>query len=375
MIRAIIVDDEPLALRHLEKQLVKTGRVDVVGKYSIATDVLKEMKHLEFDVAFLDIEMPGLSGLDLADLINDWNKEIGIVFVTAYREYAVQAFELESIDYLLKPIMLERLEKTTKRLQEQLHKRHIELETASQRMDPLKIICFKEFNVYHQGVPVKWKTGKVKELFAYFFMNLHNPIQRDTLIETLWPDTEYQRAKIQLHTAISYLRKLLDNLGYPKAITFSNGSYLLDIDRFESDVHQFKKVLQQYPVITADNIAIIASMIEQYDGDYMEDNGYEWAYPKAQEIRQKLVNLLQSMVDYFDQQQNSIEKQLYLQQLVAFDPYSEHASQQLMQHYISIGNRGEAVRVYHEIKSILIKELGILPDQSTTQLYDTILNG
>lgn len=375
MIRAIIVDDEPLALRHLEKQLMKTGRVDVVGKYSIATDVLKEMKHLEFDVAFLDIEMPGLSGLDLADLINDWNKEIGIVFVTAYREYAVQAFELESIDYLLKPIMLERLEKTTIRLQEQLHLRNIEIDEVPKVKDPLKIICFKEFNVYHHGAPVKWKTVKVKELFAYFFMNLHNPIQRDTLIETLWPDVDYQRAKIQLHTAMSYLRKLLDALGYPQAISFSNGSYTLNIDRFESDVHQFKQILQTHSVITADNIAIIASMIEQYDGDYMEDNGYEWAHPKAQEIRQKLVNLLQSMVDYFDQQQNSNEKQLYLQQLVAFNPYSEHASQQLMQHYIDIGNRGEAVRVYHDIKAILLEELGILPDQSTTELYDSILNG
>lgn len=55
-------------------------------------------------VAFLDIEMVGISGLDLAELIQAWNRDIHIVFVTAYRDYAVQAFELASIDYLLKPV-------------------------------------------------------------------------------------------------------------------------------------------------------------------------------------------------------------------------------------------------------------------------------
>ena len=375
MIRAILVDDEQLALRHLETQLLKTGRVEVVGKFSNATDVLKEMKNLDFDVAFLDIEMPGLSGLDLADLIIDWNSDVFIVFATAYREYAVQAFELDSIDYLLKPIMLERLEKTTARIQDQLQIRNSEKEKVPMRIESLTIDCFKEFNVLHNGTPVKWKTVKVKELFAYFFMHLNHSIQRDMLIETLWPDVDYQRAKIQLHTAMSYLRKLLDELGHSNAITFSSGSYTLKLEGFESDIHQLEAISKNEHVITSDNLGLIEKVIQQYDGDYMEDSDYEWATTKAQEIRQKLLNLLQMLVDYFDRQQNVHQKQKYLQQLVALNPYSEHATQQLMQHYVAIGNRGEAVRVYHEIKSILIEDLGILPDQSTTQLYDSILQG
>ena len=375
MIRAILVDDEQLALRHLETQLLKTGRIEVVGKFSNATDVLKEMKNLEFDVAFLDIEMPGLSGIDLADLIIDWNSDVFIVFATAYREYAVQAFELDSIDYLLKPITLERLEKTTVRIQEQLEIRNREKEEAPTPLEPLHIVCFKEFNVFYNGAPVKWKTVKVKELFAYFFMNLNQPIQRDSLIEILWPDIDYQRAKIQLHTAMSYLRKLLDELGNPKAITFSCGSYRMNLVCFQSDVHQFKSVIENHLVIKPDNVSLIEKVIRLCEGDYMEDNDYVWAATTAQDIRQKLLNLLQMLVDYFDSQQNMHEKQTYLHQLVSLNPYSEHATQQLMQHYVAIGNRGEAVRVYHDIKATLIDDLGILPDQSTTQLYETILQG
>ncbi|MCG3087956.1 response regulator [Sporosarcina cyprini] len=375
MIRAIIVDDEQLALRQLEKKLVKTNRVEVVGAYPNGTEMLKDMQHLQFDVAFLDIEMPGLSGLDLADVIKEWNKNIFIVFVTAYRDYAVQAFELDSIDYLVKPIMQERLEKTTLRIQEQMRIRSNEKSSTPHQLKTLKIICFKEFNVYHHNTPIKWKTAKVKELFAFFFTHLNSPTQRDTLIEILWPDVEYSRAKIQLHTTLSYLRKLLSSIGQPNAILFSNGSYTMKLEQFECDVHQFENLLEEHLVITDDSIEMFEGIIDHYTGDYLECSGYDWALPKAQSVRQKMLHCLQKMADFF-QQQGSIDKtQEYLRLLVTFNPYSEHVVQQLMRFYVEIGNRGEAVKVYHEMKSLLLEELGILPDQSTTELYDMIVKG
>ncbi|MBB4823284.1 two-component SAPR family response regulator [Sporosarcina luteola] len=375
MIRAILVDDEQLALRHLEKKLLKTNRVEVVGMYTNATDVLKDLKNLSFDVAFLDIELPGLSGLDLADLLTDWNKDLFIVFVTAYRDYAVQAFDLHSIDYLLKPIMLERLEKTTVRIEEQIKLRSNEGTAKSVDQSSLKIICFNEFHVYYHNTPVKWKTAKVKELFAFFFTHLHDSIQRDFIIETLWPEVEYQRAKIQLHTTMSYLRKMLDSMGFTKSINFSNGNYTLSIDRFECDAHQFEKLMEDHPVLTDATIGMFEEIVQQYSGDYMESNGYEWALPKAHSIRQKLLHLLQLLIDHFSQKGATNKTQQYLQLLVSYNPYSEHAVQQLMRFYIEIGNRGEAVKVYHDMKTLLIEDLGILPDQSTTKLYDSIVNG
>lgn len=375
MIRAIVVDDEQLALRHLIKKLETIETVEVVSSFSNARDVLKEMKSLDFNVAFLDIELPGLSGLDLADLLKGWNQDVYIVFVTAYRDYAVQAFELHSIDYLMKPIMLERLEKTIFRIQEQLEKQPVQQVVVPLHSNTLKIICFKEFAVYHHNIPVKWKTGKVKELFAFFITNLQEPIHRDTIIETLWNDVEYQKAKIQLHTTVSYLRKTLDSMGFPNAITFSNGSYVLEIDHFECDVHQFERIFEDHPKITDANIEMFEDIVQNYNGDYMENNGYEWALVKAHAIRQKLSHLLQMMINYFADQDLMNKKQQYLQLLVSLNPYSESAVQQLMRFFVKTGNRGEAVKVYHEMKELLIEDLGILPDQSTAELYDSILKG
>ncbi len=374
MIRAILVDDEQLALKQLTKQLVKTNEVEVVASYSNATDVLKNIRTLAFDVAFLDIEMPGMSGLDLADLILDWNEDILIVFVTAYRDYAVQAFELRSTDYLLKPILLERLLKTIHRLQEELNnRRKDDVISLIEQNHTLNITCFKEFTVYHETEQVKWKTAKVKELFAYFITYSNDSIHRDALIDALWPEVDYKRAKIQLHTTLSYLRSSLDCLGYPEAIKFAQGSYTLQLDEFHSDAQQFEQYFMHSPVVTTETIDQCEQILQSYTGDYLEENGYGWATSKANSLRQLLLHSLQQISDYFSVNWQPAKKQHYLQRLIAADPYSDHATRQLIQFHIDNGNRGEALRVFHELKDLLMSDLGITPDSLTMELYTSLL--
>lgn len=371
MIRAVIVDDEILALQHLEKLLLKTDQVEIIGMYTNAIDLLKVMKTLNFDVVFLDIEMPKLNGIEFAELIRDWNSAIKIVFVSAYRDYAIEAFELQSIDYLLKPITFDRLHKTVNRIVDQLQTS--EKTVLLNETYTLKIICFNEFTVYHHNVPVKWKTAKVKELFAYLFTHLGEHIHRDTLIDNLWPEVEFERAKIQMHTTMSYLRKMLTSMGFSNAITFSNSGYTLSLNRFQCDAHQFERLISDQHLITKDTFNVFEEIVDQYSGGYLETTGYNWAIPIASEIRQKFLQLLQRLVDFFNENCNLTKTEKYLQLLVLHNPYSEHVIQQLMRHYVTVGNRGEAVRVYHDMKNLLITDFGIPPDEATTKLYESII--
>ncbi|WP_158231820.1 response regulator [Sporosarcina sp. P19] len=374
MIRAILVDDEHLALKQMKKQLLKTSEVEIVASYSNATEVLKNMRSIPFDVIFLDIDMPGMSGLELADLILDWNKDILIVFVTAYRDYAVQAFELHSIDYLLKPILLDRLLKTIHRLQEELSIRSKGSVLIPTEQGPsFKITCFKEFTVYHETEQVKWKTAKVKELFAYFITYVQDSIHRDTLIDALWPEVEYKRAKILLHTTISYLRSLLDSLGYPNAIKFAQGSYSMQLDGLHSDAQQFEQYFSESPIVTVQTIAQCEKLLQTYTGDYLEVNGYEWAGAKANSLRQLLLHSLQNVADYFSSDSQPTKKQKYLQRLIAADPYSDYYTRQLIQFHINNGNRGEALRVFNELKDLIMEDLGITPDSLTMELFSSLL--
>lgn len=106
MIKCIIVDDEPMAREILQTHLQKVGFVSIVASCKNAMEAFSVLDSQQIDVVFLDINMPEVSGLSLAKTIN---KNTKIIFTTAYREYAVDGFNLEAVDYLLKPISFERL--------------------------------------------------------------------------------------------------------------------------------------------------------------------------------------------------------------------------------------------------------------------------
>lgn len=111
---AYLVDDEELALRRLARMLQESGRVELTGQ---TTDPLEAIEHLREDlpdVLFLDIEMPGKTGFDV---LRDLNEQPLVVFTTAYSQYALQAFEVNSIDYLLKPIEPQQLERALNKLE------------------------------------------------------------------------------------------------------------------------------------------------------------------------------------------------------------------------------------------------------------------
>ena len=100
-IRCIIVDDEPVALDILENHLSKIDKMKIMGRCRNATEAFKMINTNQTDLIFLDINMPGISGISFAKSIN---KNIKIIFTTAYREYAIEGFDLHAVDYLLKPI-------------------------------------------------------------------------------------------------------------------------------------------------------------------------------------------------------------------------------------------------------------------------------
>ena len=101
MIRAFVVDDEPLAVRRLKRMLEETGRVEVAGSSSDPVDALAALSETKVDVLFLDIQMPGMTGFEMLGMMDP---QPLVVFTTAFDQYALKAFEVNSIDYLLKPI-------------------------------------------------------------------------------------------------------------------------------------------------------------------------------------------------------------------------------------------------------------------------------
>ena len=110
-LKALIVDDEYPARQELRYALESFENIEIVGEAANAQEALALIKALDYQVLFLDISMPGMNGLELGAAIQELPKRPYIIFVTAYDEYAVSAFDVNAVDYILKPIEPERLKK------------------------------------------------------------------------------------------------------------------------------------------------------------------------------------------------------------------------------------------------------------------------
>lgn len=115
-LKALIVDDEVHARSELRYLLGEAGGVEVVGEASDAVEALQLIKAVPYDCIFLDVDMPGLSGVQLAQVLASVESPPAVVFVTAHSEHAVKAFEVAAADYLVKPVEVERLRQTIGRL-------------------------------------------------------------------------------------------------------------------------------------------------------------------------------------------------------------------------------------------------------------------
>src|SRR4051812_2274669 len=114
-LRAVLVDDEQLARDELGYLLGQLGGIEVIGQAGNGVEALSTIDRLHPDVVFLDVQMPGLTGFEVARRMLDTENESHIIFVTAFDQHAIEAFEVNAVDYLLKPVDQARLELAVQR--------------------------------------------------------------------------------------------------------------------------------------------------------------------------------------------------------------------------------------------------------------------
>jgi len=138
-LQAIIVDDEPLALEGLRLRLEKIPEIQVIAEASDGDQAIHLCQTLHPDVLFLDLRLPGLNGIEVVQALQSDILPM-IVFVSAYGEYAIDAFELNAIDYVLKPANLGRLQKTVERIMQRMPLANTENDSAKEKFKLLKAL-------------------------------------------------------------------------------------------------------------------------------------------------------------------------------------------------------------------------------------------
>lgn len=164
--KTLIVDDEKLALSRLKRLLEEEGVTDIT-ECNNPIDAIKIVSKEKFDIAFLDISMPNMSGLELANTILDINPDTFIVFQTAYSEHALEAFQSGGVDYLLKPISNESIKKSLEKIEKFMIKENIDSSKRIMAKRGNKLYLIDIDDIYYIKADLDEVIIKIKNTDAY----------------------------------------------------------------------------------------------------------------------------------------------------------------------------------------------------------------
>ena len=371
MLRAIIVDDEKLAIDHLERLLVNTGKVEVTHTYLDPTDAVKDIPALEPHIVFLDIDMPEMTGIDLAERIIESSPEIRIVLVTAHDRYGPKAFELGVTDYILKPYHRERIEKVVNKL-------HHVIKPAQRQ--GFMIHAFKYFHIKKDGEEIKnikWRTAKGRELFAYLVQHSDEIVRKDVLIDLFWADVNVKNAFDNLYTTVYQLRKTLDGLDIGVRIENSIHGYKIDFNHVKYDVTEWEHTVDDVIHYMEDQFPDIRKIMRAYNkalnlykGHYLDEESNVWKENIKEQYMIKFLFLSKQVIRLLREHGQRKEAILICLHLEKLYPHIHYPYFTLMQLYSEMGDRVMVEKHYMALKEMLETEFGIAPEQEIRDWYE-----
>lgn len=249
----ICVDDEPLAVEYTLKQCRQLPEIGRAEGFTDAESALTYLREHSADIALLDINMPDTDGITLAAQIKQLRPQTAILFLTAYKQYAFDAYAVHPAGYLLKPVSLENLaEEVT----------YIYGARNAATASHIHVKTFGYFDVYVGDKPISFRLAKSKEILAYLVDKQGNGVTRPDLFAAIWEDQLYDRKmQKQLDVYIRSLRESLREYGAEEILAMEKGTLRVRPETFICDAYLF--------------FAGDSDTINAYRGEYM--SAYSWA--------------------------------------------------------------------------------------------------
>lgn len=364
--KAILIDDESLALDFLESQLKKISDISVVHKF-VEFKIDRDAKILnEIDVVFLDIEMPQMNGIQLAEKLLEIKPSLIIVFVTGFHEYAVQAFGLDSLDYILKPIQLNRLKITVNRIEKMLD--YYRMKKISEK-NHLQIKVCKELSFEIAGDNpeiVHFRTAKAQELFLYLLLHNGETLLKSELADLLkLGEHDYS----QLYTTIYHIRKTLNQFCQYILLENVKDGYRLTLNNVAIDIVEWENSILSAPPVSKDNINKYEEIMKLYTGPYLQEYNYFWAEAERKRLEElwlKSAHQIAGFYLYYNYLENA-EK--WYSKIYKLTPANEKANFSLMNIYDRFGYGVLVDHQFNQYKSTLI-ELGLEVEPHIQNWYE-----
>ena len=248
--KILLVDDEQLQLLRLQKEVKKVfPEEEEILSYLNPLQALKENKNANIDIAFLDIEMPGMNGIEIAKALKKINPLVNIIFVTAYDSYALDAYKIHASGYLSKPV-------SASKIKEEIDALRYTVEMNGSKK--IQVKCFGNFEVFFNNEPIKFSYKKSKEVFAYLVDREGSAININELNAVLWEEDHPS----YLRNLIVDVQNTLKKLGVNDVFIKRHNECYIDVNKIDCDAYEYKKGNP--------------NAIRMYRGEYMIQ--YSWAF-------------------------------------------------------------------------------------------------
>lgn len=229
--RAIVVDDEPMMIKSFMRLSSGIEDLQVLSTFESPEDALEFVKTNTVDIAFLDVEMPTMSGIQLAKELRAVRPDILIVIISAYGEYIKDSNIIGADYYIVKPYKHETLEMMMARMRLLVKRQEKELYMKT----------FGEFEVLKNGKPTSI-TGKAKEILAYCVIMQGKEATNEEIYSALWEGREYNNVNMKVYyNAIKRLKDSLSDDNIPDLLVSTKHGQLANTDIFDSDLYEWLK--------------------------------------------------------------------------------------------------------------------------------------
>lgn len=359
MFNVVIVDDEKPILELMKVVIGRNPNYSIAGAFMSPFEALSHMAELKPDVAFLDVEMPLMNGLELAHKINAMSERTKIVFTTAHKQYALDAFHVYAFDYILKPVTPAAIERVTNRLvKECQHALPVKKEKRA-----ASVTCFGGFEVRNpDGELVRWPTSKTEELFAYFLCHAGKDIGKWQLADMLWPDMSEERASHNLHNTMYRLKKILKEQEIGMDVLKTNAGYILETFGWEYDALAFQTF-----ALTSEGEEREHAWAERlsslYKGPLLENKDYSWKDGLEESCSKQYASLVGGLVRREAAEGRWSQAEQRLGAYLALYPLDEEMNRLLLDVYAQSGSTDKLTRHFARFEATYLKEMGIeLPE-------------
>lgn len=288
MYTAVILEDEIPALDLLEVLVSRHESFTISGTFTNPAEALQQLPELQPDIIFLDVEMPQMNGLELAHRIREVSEQAHIVFTTGHAHYALEAFDVQALDYIVKPVTPKAIERVYGRIaRQQSSRRTPERQAAASNIEAQAPVVtgFGRLEVRNQEQQLlQFPTRISEELFAYLLCHPNREVDKWKLSELLWPDMDGERVLRNLHTAIYRVKRVMEAAALPMRIKKTPEGYTLDTGSFVYDVMQYQQAGQMLtgPRLEAEQLEKLFGL---YRGPLFQGKPYVWKISLEEKYR------------------------------------------------------------------------------------------